>query len=139
MQHDAGTSPFGKFEHKDGDKAIKFDYICPSLVANCTTDDKCSSTSKQPHCCQMEAKNPGIKGKTNMCMASTGNITGKLTMKQNEKEGKNKIEFTYRCPAEVLQNCTGDPERDCNYRQPYCCKLKNKDYKWKEGAGTSDF
>lgn len=75
-----------------------------------------------------------------MCMSSLGNLTGKWTM--NQKDGNNKIEYKFKCPAAVLQNCTGstqdDIERDCNYKQPYCCRLKNIDYKWKDGASSSD-
>lgn len=36
MNHADGSSPFGKWEFKDGAKAIKYEYICPSLVSNCT-------------------------------------------------------------------------------------------------------
>lgn len=51
-----------------------------------------------------------------MCMASLGNLTGQWTLNQKKDEGNNKIDYKFRCPAAVLQNCTGDPEKDCNYK-----------------------
>lgn len=81
MEHAPGTSPFGDWEFKDGANSIKYQYMCPSLAANCSAGDTCDSKSAQPHCCNLQATNPGIKGDVKMCMSSLGNITGKWTYK----------------------------------------------------------
>lgn len=97
--------------------------------------DTCDANSDTPFCCNLEATNPGIKGETKRCIANPGALTGQWTY--NEEGVSSKIDFNYKCPAMVLQNCTGDTERDCNYKQPYCCSLTNTDYLWKVGAGPS--
>lgn len=138
MDHTAGSSPFGKYEWKDNDKSMNFKYICPSLVQDCPNGDECSAKGKAKHCCNLQSVSPDIKGENFMCMEKPDGITGKWSLK--EKDGDDKIDYDFKCPASVLQNCTNDAEKECEFKSPYCCKVKGDDYKWKKSAtGQSDF
>ena len=87
----------------------------------------------------MEALSPNIKGENFMCMTKPASITGKWTLNKKDDD-KTKIDFNFKCPANVLQNCTSDPEKECDYKSPYCCAVSGTDYKWKKSAdGISNF
>lgn len=137
MKHAAGTSPFGEYEWKKDANTMGFNYVCPSLVQDCPNGNEC--TKAKSHCCNLESISPGIKGENFMCMDDPGMITGQWTIKKKDDD-KTKIDFNFKCPANVLQNCTNDAEKECTYKSPYCCAVKGTDYKWKKGVdGNSDF
>lgn len=71
-----------------------------------------------------------------MCMIDPKAITGLWTLKGNT--ALQKVDFNFKCPTNAIQNCTGDFEKECDFRQPYCCKLTQTNaYTWKKGGPTS--
>ena len=75
-------------------------------------------------------------------MTNPTSITGKysITNTKDTAKVKEKIDYNFKCPANVLKNCTSDAEKDCTYKAPYCCRVQGTDYKWRKSAsGTSDF
>jgi hypothetical protein len=126
MNHAADTSPFGVYQWTDNDKTINFNYVCPSLVQDCPNGNECKAEKGQ-HCCNMESINPNIKGENFMCMTKPASITGQWSLKKKDDD-KTKIDFNFKCPANVLSNCTSDPEKECQYNAPYCCAVTGTDY-----------
>lgn len=117
-----GVSPFGQWSWET-DK-MNFKYTCPTFLDNCTTDSTCAGSPGQTHCWTLRAQNPAIDTDIKMCMSSLGAVTGSW----NHTEDDGKINYKYKCPVAVLNNCTTDAETDCEYRSPYCCKMTTTEY-----------